>query len=314
MATWQVVLSFTAIAAMRVVQKLCSKRVSGAVGGNVFFHYGGYYNLLSALLSVIALAISGFSGFTWPTVLCAAGTALFLALELFASLKALQSTSLIVCQMFSVGSLCIPCIVGIFLFDEPMSIWQWLGVLLFMISMYFIIRPAPSADAAEKSAPTQKLSLKTLLLLVLLLVAGGGTMVMQKAFGVLVPDGNVSTYSFLMFALNSAFMYVTYVILLTTQHRSHGDTAVAEKQGARPLPRLLLVSGAFLAVAVFVINLLVTMMGKDVSSAVLFSVSNAISIVITLLVGALYYKERVTVFNVIGILLCVGAIAIINFL
>ena len=44
-----VVLSFTGVAAMRVVQKVCSKKVSNAVEGKEAFRYGGYYQLLSTL-------------------------------------------------------------------------------------------------------------------------------------------------------------------------------------------------------------------------------------------------------------------------
>ena len=58
------------------------------------------------------------------------------------------------------------------------------------------------------------------------------------------------------------------------------------------LPRVLLVCGLILAFAVFVINILMTELGKYISSAILFSVSYAIRIVITILVGAIFYKEK----------------------
>ena len=77
---------------------------------------------------------------------------------------------------------------------------------------------------------------------------------------------------------------------------------------------MLLVCGFILAFAVFVVNMLVTELGKSVDSAILFSVSYAISIIITILVGVIYYKEKITFKNVIGVVLCVGALAIINFL
>lgn len=69
-----------------------------------------------------------------------------------------------------------------------------------------------------------------------------------------------------------------------------------------------------MAFAVFLINQLVTLVAKTVPSAILFSVLYVISILITILVGAIYYKENITLKNVIGIILCVGALAIINFL
>ena len=87
-----------------------------------------------------------------------------------------------------------------------------------------------------------------------------------------------------------------------------------DETAQRELPRVLLVCGLILAFAVFVINILMTELGKYISSAILFSVSYAIGIVITILVGALFYKEKITIKNITGIILCVGALALINFL
>ena len=76
----------------------------------------------------------------------------------------------------------------------------------------------------------------------------------------------------------------------------------------------MLVCGSLLAFAVFLINQLVTTIAKTVPSALLFTVSYAIGILITLLVGALYYKEKIAEKNVVGIVLSVGPIIIINVL
>ena len=318
MSVPSIILSFTAIAGMRVVQKVCSKKVSNNVTGKTSFRYGGYYQLLSALFSLITLAIVGFYGFNWQTVLCALGTSMFLAIELFTGIEALKGCSLIVSQMFSVGALFIPCVFGIFLFSEPMSVWQWVGLAFFMIAMYFMVSPPKNKNESE---PSKKISLKTLLLLITGLLAGGGTMVVQKGFSVLVPSGNSAAYSFLMFAFSSVFLYVAYFILAFIQKRRaksvQTETELLEEKPKgkwKPLSKILLICGAFLALAVFAINMLVTELGKTVESAVLFSVSYAISIVITILVGAIYYKEKITWKNIIGIVLCVGALAMINFL
>lgn len=308
MNPWLIVLCFLAIALMRVAQKVCSKKVSNAVAGRIFFHYGGYYNLMSALFSLITLALVGFHGFTLGTVLCALATALCLAIELFAGIEALKSSTLIVNQMFSVGALFIPCIVGIFFFDEPMSLWQWLGLVLFVVAMYFMV----SKTGQKESEAAFHISARTVLLLVVMLLAGGGTMVAQKAFGKIVPDGNAAMYSFLMFALNALILYAGYGIVWLKE-RKKGPVAATPAPSER-LPGVLLICGLILAFAVFVINMLVTNLGKSVDSAILFSVSSAISILITILVGAIYYKEKITWKNVVGIVLCVGALAIINFL
>ncbi len=296
---------------MRVAQKVCSKKVSAEVQGKTFFHYGGYYNLLSALFSLITLFVVGFKGFDFPTVLCALATAVCLAVELFASIEALKGASLIVCQMFSVGALFIPCIVGVFFFGEPMSVWQWVGLLLFLVAMYFMVSPTKE----KEKTTTKRITAKTIGMLVITLLAGGGTMVAQKAFAKIVPNGNVATYSFLMFALNAVILYACYAgsIFLGKKKASVSQTQEIAKE-KKVLSKTLLVCGLILGLAVFVINMLVAELGKSVDSAILFSVSYAISIIITILVGAIYYKEKITFKNVMGVALCVSALAIINFL
>ena len=308
MEAWLIIVSFFVMALMRVVQKVCSKKVSNAVEGKIFFHYGGYYNLMSALFSLITLAIVGFYGFDLLTGLCALATALCLSVELFASIEALKGASLIVNQMFSVGALFIPCIVGIFIFNEPMSVWQWIGLALFAVAMYFMI----AQTKVKEKKMSSKISVKTVVMLILTLIAGGGTMVAQKAFAIIVPNGNVATYSFLMFALNAIILYSCYGIMCFRKGKK--VAVIGEKTEKKTLSKVLLLCGLILAFAVFLINILVTELGKSVDSAVLFSVSYAISILITILVGAIYYKEKITPKNVIGILLCVGALAMINFL
>jgi hypothetical protein len=54
-----IVLSFMAIALMRLAQKVSAKKVSKEVQGRIFFRYGGYYNLLSALFFIDYPVYSG---------------------------------------------------------------------------------------------------------------------------------------------------------------------------------------------------------------------------------------------------------------
>lgn len=77
---------------------------------------------------------------------------------------------------------------------------------------------------------------------------------------------------------------------------------------------MLLICGAFLALALFTINILVTELTAVVQPSLLFSLSNAIAIIVTMLVGRFVYDEKMSVRNMIGIVLCAAALAIISFL
>ena len=320
MPIWQIVLFFVILGVMRVVQKVCSKKVSNQIEGNTYFHYGGYYQLLSAVFSLIMLFIVGFHGFNGTMMLCAAGTAAFIALALFTEIEALKGSSLIVGQMFQAGALFIPCLFGNFFIEgQKMNVWQWLGLCLFMVAMYLMISQGGKKGEKDKK---KKTSVKTIIMLILMLLGEGGTLVVQNAFGNLVEDGNTAMYSFLMFAINALVLYICYLVQalffrkpkMAQVEGGEANQVKSKEKALKPLSKTLLICGAFLAFALFMINVLVTELTAAVVPALLFSLSSAIAIVVTMLVGRFVYGEKMSVRNIIGIVLCAGSLAIISFL
>ena len=307
---------FTIIAAMRVIQKICSKSVSREIAGPTYFHYGGYYQLLSAIFSIVAVAIVGFYGFDLTTLLLAVATAVFLAINIFSSTEALKTAPLIVLQMFSAGSIVVPCIVGIFLFDEPMGIGKWIAMFIFIGAMCLLVYPPK-----EKREKKEKMSFKTIVLLLIDLLSNGMVMVVQKCFSKLVPNGNTSVYSFLMFLSNAVILYAAYFVIagmkknretVSVTDAETGENQAREVKVIRPLSKTLFVCGAFLAFALFAINYIVTELGRTMDSSVLFTVSFAISILITVLIGCFYYKEKMTPVNIVGLLLGLVSTVMLN--
>lgn len=289
------ILFFAIIACMRVIQSNCSKRASVLIEDRfTFFHYGAYYQLVSAAFGLISLCIAGFSGWNAMTLICAVAMAALFTLDLFSSLQAVKGGTLILLTMFSTGGLFVPCIVGIFLFNEPMSVFQWLGLAVFFVSVYLLISGSKQAYRG--------FSLKTLIMLILNLLANGAVMVVQKLFALKVPDGNVSLFSFLSFGLNAAILFAVFCVL-----------SIKDRRRPQLLSKKLYLFGALLAAAIFTINLLVTVLARTVESVVLFTVSSAMSIIITSVVGAVFFKEKLTLRNIFGTVLGIGAVLIINF-
>lgn len=335
-----IVLSFVAIAVMRVVQKICSKRVSNSVkSGELFFRYGAFYQFVAALFSLITLAIVGFYGFNLPTVLCALASALLFAVDLYAGIEVLKGCSMTIATMFSLGGLIISCVLSIFMFDEPMSVFQAVGLALFFVGAYLL---TPS-----KSKEKKKISLKTYILLFISFLVNGFVMIVQKYFSQKVMGGNVAMFSFLTFVLN-ALILLSCAVVLTVKRKNKEKAeaavtienaenealenevaisedleqcaAVAEQKKEKKssvffgLTKTHLICGTLLALAVFVINLLVTELGKTVPSVILFPISSAISIGLSVIVGWVVYKEKLTVRNFVGLFVGLLGIVVIGVL
>ncbi len=295
------VLFFVIVGVMRVVQTVCTKKSSDLLNEKTtFFHYGGYYQLVAGLLSVISLCIAGFYGFNWETFICAFAAALLFALDLFSGIEAIKGTTIVVCNMFSMGGLFIPCVLGIFLFDENMGWLQWLGLAVFILSIYFL--------SAKKEKREKAFTVKTLVMLLLNLLANGLVMVVQKYFAMLVPNGNVALYSTLTFGLNALILYACMGICVLPKKGKEGR----ETSKIKSLGKVLLICGAALAVALFAINIIITYLASSVPSVILFTVSSAISIIIATLVGIFVFHEKLTVMNGIGLILGLASIVMVN--
>lgn len=314
-----IILSFVAIALMRVVQKVCAKKVSNSVSsGEMFFRYGAFYQFVAAAFSLITLAITGFYGFNFPTVLCSVVSAVLFAIDLFTSIEMLKGCSLTVATMFGLGGLIISCLLSIFLFDEPMSVFQFIGLALFFVGVYLL--------TPNKGEKVQKISFKTYVLLVVNLLVNGFVMVAQKYFSALSEGTlafldyaktsySVATYSFLTFFFNGAMLLVCAIVLWWKRKKTAAKVeTTAEKGVAFGLTKTHLICGASLALAVFVINYLVTELGKTVPSIILFPVSSAISIGLSALIGWLLYKEKLTTRNFIGLFIGLLGIIVIGVL
>ena len=319
-----VILFFILIAVMRVVQNVCNKRVSNEVKDTrTFFLYGVYYQALAAVFSLLALCFTGFDGLTLSTVACGFVTAAFLMLNFYASLNAIKGCKLIVASMFGYGGMLVCCILSWIMFGEEMSALQGVGLILFFLAAYMI--SSQKKETAENEA--RPITKKVWLLLLVVMFSEGFVEVSQKYFSLRVTGGSVAWFSFFMFLSSTAFMGFGFVFNLAkagkrkaterrilpqaqvhTQAIPNDETEGVTGRKLR-LNKLLLISGALLALAVFVINTLVAEMGKKVDSVIMFPVMALISICITVFVGRIVYKEKLTKINVVGVIL--GLIAVI---
>lgn len=294
-------LGFLIIACMRVVQAICNKKASKlVVGKQRFFAFGAFEQLVAAAVGFLCLCKTGFYGWNMETILCSLCTSVFMAICLFADLEAMKGAPLAICTVFSMGGLFVPCVLGIFLFDEPMSALQWLALLLFVVSIYLL---------GTGTAAGKKLTMKTVIMLILSCLANGFVMLVQKYYAARVENQNAALYSCLMFCFSAVILTCCFLWQVGVQKR---EPSVDNSKTSAGFPKQLFLYGSALAVALSVINLVVTMLAKTFPSVVLYTLSSFISIAITALVGIVVFKERMTVKNMIGILLGVLSIVLSN--
>ena len=281
---------------LRVPQNFSSKKTSGLVtNSQSYFLYGTYSYTLAGLIAFVMLLFDGMSGFSLPAVGISALGAVSLAVSLFCSIEALKSGVMVLAAMAGSAGLLLPCIAGIFMFNEPMKPMQFIGIALLIFSGWLLI--------GYSKEQTGSFTPRTLLLLIGSMLSNGSVMLAQKMFSKYLPDTSVSIFSFLTFGLIGIGMFIGLVPSLLSQS---GRAKIAA------VPKPVFLYGTFSSVILLTINQLATIAGRNVPSAIMFPINDGGATIITAITAAIFFKEKLTVRSVCGLILGIGSLIVIN--
>ena len=278
---------------MRVIQNYFTKRSSALFPDSIIgrVKYMAWLFAMSSLLAMVGLVTGGgIEHFDWITVGMATLSGITLVVAQLCMFLAMQSGTMVITSAFTTAGLIVPCVFGVLLFGETMTAWQWCGVAVFIAASFLL-----SASAKDQN---NKFSGKTVLLLLGTFLANGGTMLCQKALTYINPTGSVTLFSFCSFAV-PAVAFALYLMVAA----SKGITETLNRKIYMPI--------VLLAVALFLINQMVTEATKYVPSAILFTVPNGGNNVIAALLAALFFKEKMTVKSTIGLLLSIVSLVLV---
>ena len=281
---------------LRVPQNFSSKKTSGLVtNSQSYFLYGTYSYTLAGLIAFVMLLFDGMSGFSLPAVGISALGAVSLAVSLFCSIEALKSGVMVLAAMAGSAGLLLPCIAGIFMFNEPMKPMQFIGIALLIFSGWLLI--------GYSKEQTGSFTPRTLLLLIGSMLSNGSVMLAQKMFSKYLPDTNVSIFSFLTFGLIGIGMFIGLVPSLLSQS---GRAKIAA------VPKPVFLYGTISSIILLTINQLATIAGRNVPSAIMFPINDGGATIITAITAAIFFKEKLTVRSVCGLILGIGSLVVIN--
>ena len=291
-----VVLYLLIIVFGRILQAIFNKRTSNALNNlHSFLGFTTFQFFCSCIPGLLIILFSG-NGLTinFPTVILATllGTSMFLNSTL--SLLAMKSGTVAISSMFSTAGLLVPLIAGIFLFNAPINIYQWLGVVIFFLATYFLI--------GSSKKIYKNFSYKTIFLLLGSLCFSGLSALAQQLFTFYVPNGDVNTFTFLSFFI--VFILGFIVFICTKKPQIESENTINKKA--------LLLSGIALAIAVFLINQFVTLSTALIPPVILFTFANGVGTIISTIVAAILYKEKLTKQSITGVLLGIASFIIIK--
>ena len=191
-------------------------------------------------------------------------------------------------------SMVIPALSGAVLYGESVSVWQYVGMGLVMLSVVLAV------DHGNKDAHA---SLRWLVYCLLAFVLCGSIGVMQKIHQTSEHKGEIGAFLLIAFSVSALFSFLMIPYSLKKENcrlslRENGASAA-------PLWLYSLVCGAGIAFC----NHYNMYLSGVIESVILFPVLNGGSMILTAAAGLIFYKERLTRAQTVGMIL--GVIAIL---
>lgn len=254
--------------------------------------FGSVYMLMNATAYLVIMRVSGSRGIAPQTFFtgAAAGISSIISVDLF--VKAMQYERVTLTSLISSCGVLVPVALGVLFLSERLSLVSIIGLIL-MLGAMFVIQYNKDAMAGEKS-------LKWLFLAVGAMATNGVVLFMMKLHQFLLPKQQVYEYLFVTFGAGGITGILLWLIKGGFSHYKGTDWK-------RLLP-LAVVLGAVLALN----NQCTMAISPLIPSYVLFPVMLGSMLILTAVISAVLFKERLGVKHVIGLLLGMVGITLLS--
>lgn len=280
----------------QVLLSFCDKASSNAVTNmRKAVKYGYIRGFFGALCAFLLVVFSG-SGFKINilSVLCALAFGLCIAVDLINYLF-LAKTGMVTLMTLTnqAASLILPTLAGLLLFNNPVKPIQWIFIALLLVAAYMLCDSSKNIYSG--------FSYKTVGMLIIRFLAGGfGTLSMQ-AFAK-VGDGNTNLFLTIAYVVSSVIMLAVYPFIKTEKSRCNNR-----------LSKKLIILSFAASILFFAANAFTVMAARILEPIIQFSIATIGAMVLNLLMGAICFKEKITVKSSIAIVMASISVVMINY-
>lgn len=240
------------------------------------------------------LAVS--SSFLAVTALSGIATAVFVV----SWLLSVRQGAYMMVDVFLLMGVTVPLLLCRILFHEPILPLQWIGIVILLAAGYIMCTYNVSIKG--------KMSKKALLLLVICAVSSGLADFSQKLFVKSAFPQDNAVFNFYTYLFAALTLTLCWIVL---RSRKEQDTAARSIIGlVRPIFGYVLV----MSLCLFLNSYFKTAAAQHLTAAQIYPLNQGGSVVLSLLMSAILFRERINAKCVAGVLLSMGALVLINML
>ena len=277
----------------------CGKRTSGRING---WHNAIPANLLRmGLCILIGFGVVAFGGELSGLVPSGKELAIYALSGISTSvfvvtwLIAVRTSAYVLMNVFLMLGVIVPMSLGSLCYGEAIRWNHWVGLGVLLAATLLL--------CAYNNGIKEKLTGKGFLVLLISGVANGVTSFSQKMLKYEVPGGSAAVFNFYTYVFSAASLGL--VLLLYRRSKE-------ERAQPSPIPGVLGYI-VVMAISLFLNSFFLTL-ANSIPSAVLYPLERGISMILSGLMAALLFKEKMTVKAICGLALAFVGLLIINML
>lgn len=242
-----------------------------------------------------ALALDGYALFV--TALSGVASAAFVV----SWLLSVRTGAYMMVEVFLLLGVVVPIALCKVLFNEKIGLWQAVGILVLLVAVYVM--------TAYNSSVKGKLGVGSFLLLLLCGLSNGVADFSQKLFVKSRPEGSIAAFNFYTYVFAAAALLAAYLIFRQTDKRS-GEEIRKPVAVIRPIWHFVLI----MAVCLFANSFFKTLAAQYIDAVQLYPINQGSAVILSLLMSAVLFKERINAKCIVGICLSFAALLMINLL
>lgn len=280
------ILIIIACVPLYILNAFADKFISSKYGNS--FLYNSVKFLICALCFLPEFIGEKLPKFTAGCIVCGVTCGILYIINKTMMLKGYESTSVSFMTLCHSAGMILPCIGGAVIWNERLSVISVLGMLLTVISMFFL---------KSVKGESKKVNAHGVFLGVLVFLSSGLNMLLQKIMGLCFKGDSIIAYNFYSFT-------VAFAIL---------NFFVKPKEIKKENFKFILPTSAVSAVSLCIISTVMTSLSSAVPSVILFPLFNGLGIVCVCIGSVFAFKEKLEKRKIFGLFVGVIGFCLVNF-
>ena len=251
--------------------------------------------LILAQNELFSLSLDGFTLFV--TALSGIASAAFVV----SWLLSVRTGAYMMVEVFLLIGIIVPIVLCRIFFNEEIGLWQVFGIAILLVAVYIM--------TTYNSSIKGKMSLGAFVILMICGLSYGIGDFSQKLFVKSIPEGSITVFNFYTYVFAAAALLVAYLVFRAVDKRS-GVEIRPPFAVIRPIWIFVLI----MAGCLFANSFFKTLAAQKLDAIILYPLNQGCAVMLSLLMSAIIFKEKINVKCVVGICLSFVALLMINLL